>query len=142
VYFQHHGKNYRTFLREFYFAGTHEDAVYDVLNRKADIGAAKNTVFNRLARSDGRITEQLLVLAESPEVPENALAVRKDLDRSLRAQLQDALLAMDTDPEGERVLKTFGARRFILTRNSDYKAVYDYAHDINLQLATYDYLND
>lgn len=142
AYFQHHGKNYHTFLREFYFAGTHEDAIYDVLNGKADIGAAKNTVFNRLARRDARIKDLLIVLAESPEVPENALAVRKDLDRSLRSQLQDALLSMDADPEGARVLKTFGARRFILTRSSDYKAVYDYARDINLHLATYDYLND
>ncbi len=142
AYFQHHGKNYRTFLREFYFAGTHEDAIYDVLNGKADIGAAKNTVFNRLARSDAKIRDLLDVLAESPEVPENAFAVRKDLDRGLRSQLQDALLSMDADPEGVTVLKTFGARRFILTRGSDYKAVYDYARDINLRLATYDYLND
>ncbi len=142
AYFQSHGKNYRTFLREFYFTGTHEDAIYDVLNRKADIGAAKNTVFNRLAKSDPRIRDELVILAESPEVPENALAVRKDLDRALRTQLQDALLGMDSDPEGARVLKAFGARRFILTRSSDYNAVYQYARDVNLNLATYDYLND
>ncbi len=142
AYFQRSGKDYRTLLREFYFTGTHEDAIYDVLNGKADIGAAKNTVFNRLARSDRRLREELLVLAESPEVPENALAVRKDLDRPLRAQLQDALLAMDGDPEGAKVLKTFGARRFILTRNSDYGAVYQYAEQIHLNLATYEYLND
>jgi phosphonate transport system substrate-binding protein len=141
-YFQRHGKNYNTFLREFYFAGTHEDVIYDVLNGKADIGAAKDTVFNRLARSDARLREELLVLAVSPEVPENALAVRKDLDRSLRALLQDALLSMDSDPEGAKVLKTFGARRFILTRNSDYAEVYRYAQELRLNLAGYAYLND
>jgi len=32
----------------------HEDAVYDVSEQKSDIGAAKNTVFNRLAQSDKR----------------------------------------------------------------------------------------
>ncbi len=141
AYFRRFGKDYRTFLREFYFSGTHEDAIYDVLNGKAEIGAAKNTVFNRLARADGRIRDELLVLAESPEVPENALAVRKDLDRTLRSQLQDALLAMDSDPEGARVLKAFGARRFILTRSSDYAAVYQYAREGSLDLASYDYLN-
>lgn len=142
AYFQQHKKNYRTFLREYYFTGTHEDAVYDVLNKKADIGAAKNSVFNRLAQSDKRISEELVVLAKSPEVPENALAVRKSLDSALKSRIQNELLTMDSDPEGARVLKAFGARRFVLTRNSDYRAVYDYARDSNLNLATYDYLND
>ncbi len=37
-----HGiRDYRTYLKEVYFAGTHEDVIYDVLNKKADIGAAK-----------------------------------------------------------------------------------------------------
>jgi phosphonate transport system substrate-binding protein len=142
AYFQQHKKNYRTFLREYYFTGTHEDAIYDVLNRKADIGAAKNSVFDRLAQSDKRISEELVVLAKSPEVPENALAVRKGLDSALQSRIQNELLTMDSDPEGAKVLKAFGARRFILTRNSDYRAVYDYARDSNLNLATYDYLND
>ncbi len=142
AYFQQHKKNYRTFLREYYFTGTHEDAIYDVLNKKADIGAAKNTVFDRLAQSDKRVSEELVVLAQSPAVPENALAVRKGLEGTLKSRLQNELLAMDSDPEGATVLKAFGARRFILTRNSDYRAVYDYARDSNLNLATYDYLND
>ena len=142
AYFRKHQKNYRTFLREYYFAGTHEDVINDVLDKKADIGAAKNTVFNRLAKSDGRISEELLILAESPEVPENALAVRKNLDSGLKSRLEAALLNMDSDPEGARILKAFGARRFILTRTSDYNPVYDYARQSNLNLATYDYLND
>jgi phosphonate transport system substrate-binding protein len=142
AYFQRHKKNYRTFLREYYFTGTHEDAIYDVLNKKADIGAAKNTVFDRLAQSDRRVSEELVVLARSPAVPENALAVRKGLEGTLKSRLQNELLAMDSDPEGAIVLKEFGARRFILTRNSDYRPVYDYARDGNLNLATYDYLND
>jgi len=142
AYFRQHSKNYRSFLREYYFAGTHEDVIYDVINRKADIGAAKNTVFDRLARSDKRITDELVVLARSPAVPENALAVRKGLDSALQSRLQNELLNMDSDPEGANVLKAFGARRFILTRNSDYRAVYDYARDGNIDLSTYDYLND
>ena len=142
AYFQQHKKNYRTFLREYYFTGTHEDAIYDVLNKKADMGAAKNTVFDRLAQSDKRISEELVVLAQSPEVPENALAVRKGLDSALKSRIQNELLTMDSDPEGAKVLKAFGARRFILTRDSDYRAVYDYVRDSKLNLATYDYLNN
>ncbi len=134
--------NYRTYLKEFYFTGTHEDAIYDVLNRQADIGAAKNTVFDRIAAYDSRLKTDLVVLATSPEVPENGLAVRNTLDPSLIQKLKDILLNMQNDPEGKGILTSFGARRFIETQDEDYSSVLDYAKHINLNLATYDYRNE
>jgi phosphonate transport system substrate-binding protein len=142
AYFKEHGKNYRTFLKESYFAGTHEDAILDVLNRKADIGAAKNTVFEKLGASDDRIYRELVILERSPDVPENGLAVRKGLDNSLKEKLKRALLTLDEDPEGVAVIKEFGVRRFIETNNNDYRPVYRYAQEIGLNLATYDYMNE
>ena len=63
AYFKIQGvKDYRAHFKETYFAGTHEDAIYDVLNKKADIGAAKNTVFERLAQADSRILRELEIL--------------------------------------------------------------------------------
>ena len=142
-YFHDYGiSDYRHFLKEEYFTGTHEDAIYDVLDRKADIGAAKNTVLQRLAKEDPRILKDLIVLQRSPEVPENALALRKDIDVSVRDQLKQSLLAMHLDPEGKEVLKKFGAIKFIETRTEEYKIIVEYAHDIGLNLSTYDYNND
>jgi phosphonate transport system substrate-binding protein len=142
AYFKKHGENYRTFLKESYFAGTHEDAILDVLNRKADIGAAKNTVYERLEASDDRINRELVILERSPDVPENGLAVRKGLDDSLKKRLKGALLAIHEDPEGLAVLREFGARRFIETNDNDYQPVYHYAQEIGLNLTTYDYMNE
>jgi len=142
-YFHKHGiSNYKGYLKEAYFAGTHEDAIYDVLKRKADIGAAKNTVFERLSKTDPRIQKELVVLERSPDVPENALALRKDIDASVRGRLMDALLTMHLDPDGKKVLEQFGAQRFIETRNEEYDTVVKYAGDIHLDLSTYDYKND
>jgi phosphonate transport system substrate-binding protein len=142
-YFHKNGvMDFKGFLKEGYFAGTHEDAIYDVLNRKAEIGAAKNTVFQRFAKNDPRILKELVVLERSPEVPENALALRKDIDPSLRSQLGDALLKMHLDPAGRKVLEQFGALRFVETTNQDYSVVRKYAEDIHLNLSTYDYKND
>jgi phosphonate transport system substrate-binding protein len=142
-YFQNHGiSNYRGYLKEAYFTGTHEDAIYDVLNRKADIGAAKNTVFQRLAKSDPRILKELVVLARSPDVPENALALRNDIDPVLRNLLKETLLKMNLDPDGKKVLEQFGAQRFIETRNEEYSIIEKYARDIHLDLSNYDYKND
>ena len=142
-FFHHNGvRNYKTYLAETYFAGTHEDAILDVLERKADIGAAKNTVFERLAKNDPRISKELLVLMKSPEVPENALAVRKDLDEALKQGIKTTLLTMDEEAGGQAVLKAFGAQRFIETTDKDYAPIIEYAREIGLNLSTYDYLND
>jgi phosphonate transport system substrate-binding protein len=142
-YFHRHGiSNYREYLKESYFSGTHEDAIYDVLNKKADIGAAKNTVFNRLAAADARIREELLVLERSPDVPENAIALRKDIDEPVRSRLKETLLNMHLDPEGKQALERLGALRFTETTNQEYGVVVKYAEDIHLNLSTYDYTND
>lgn len=140
AYFQRHHFDYHT-LREAYYSGTHEDTIYDVLNRKADIGAAKNTVFDRLSAADQRISSELVVLETSPAVPENALAFRPDVDETVKTAVVQALLAMQNDEKGRVVLNTFGARRFIPTREADYEPVYRYARQIGLNLADYNYQN-
>jgi phosphonate transport system substrate-binding protein len=142
AYFMKHGKSHRTYLKESYFTGTHEDAIYDVLNRKADIGAAKNTVYERLAATDGRIRNELVVLERSPDVPENGLAVKKDLAADMKRKLKQSLLDMHHDPEGVHLLKDFGVQRFIETNDKDYLPVYRYASKIGLDLATYNYMNE
>lgn len=142
AYFKSHGvKDYKAYLRETYFTGTHQDAIYDVLNKKADIGAAKNTVYKRVSNTDGRITQELVILEKSPDVPENGLAVRKSLDDPLKNRLKEALLTMHDDPNGKNIVKNFGARRFIETTDDDYVPVFKYAREIHLNLATYDYMN-
>jgi phosphonate transport system substrate-binding protein len=142
-YFQKHGiSDYNHFLKEAYFTGTHEDAIHDVFNKKADIGAAKNTVFQRLASEDPRILKELVVLDRSPEVPENALALRKDIDASVRNLLKESLLNMHLDPDGKQVLERFGALKFIETTNKDYSVVREYAEHVQLDLSTYEYMNN
>jgi phosphonate transport system substrate-binding protein len=142
AYFKKHGLDFRTYLRETYFSGTHEDAIYDVVNRRADIGAAKNTVYERLAASNAGIRNDLVVLERSPEVPENGLALKKDVDDDVKKAFAEALLNMHNDPEGRAVLRAFGARRFIETTDADYDPVYKYAREAGLDLATYDYMNE
>jgi phosphonate transport system substrate-binding protein len=142
-YFKTQGiDDHESWLKESYFTGTHEGAIYAVLEGRADIGAAKNTVFSRLAHDDARLTEELLILSRSPDVPENGLCVRKDLAPALTSKLQQALLKMEEDEHGKEVLRGFGAARFIPTAEEDYAVVFEFAQQIGLDLETYDYIND
>ncbi len=131
-----------SFLRECYFTGTHEDAIRDVLDGRADIGAAKNTVYYRLAEQDRRILDELQILAESPRVPANSLGVGKNISESLRLRLKKILLEMYDDTEGRTILENFGARRFVETTRSDYDPVFQYAEHVGIDMSTYDYLNN
>ena len=143
AYFKEHGiKDYRVFLKEVYFTGTHEGAIEDVLNGKVDIGAAKNTVFMKLANQDSRIKTELKILKRSPDVPESGLAVREDLDHAIKKKLKETLLNMHNDPDGINVLNNFGAKRFIETNDGDYATLYQYMQEIGLNLNTYHYWDE
>jgi len=141
-YFKTHGiDDHRSFLKETYFTGTHEGAIYDVLEKAADIGAAKNTVFYRLAATDPRITDELTLLARSPRVPASGLCFRSNLDGLVKKEIKETLLNMYRDEEGKEVLKHFGAVRFIETAERDYNPVFEYAAQIGINLKNYDYMN-
>ena len=143
AYLRTHGiRNYKAFLGETYFTGTQEDAIYDVLNKKADIGAAKSTVYHRLAQEDGRIERELKILSRSPDVPDFALAVRRDLNPLVRIAITRALLKMDADPEGKEVLKSLGARRFIPTTDKEYEPVRAYERQLGLSAEKRDRLRE
>ena len=140
AYFKKMGiENYATYLKEVYFTGTHTDAIYDVLNRKADIGATKSTILEKVEASDIRVKKELVVIERSPELPESSLTVRKDLDPALKKKMKQVLLDMYKDPEGQNVLEQFGARRFIETTDQDYNGVYEYTRQLDIDLQTFDY---
>jgi phosphonate transport system substrate-binding protein len=113
-----------------------------VLNGKADIGAAKDTVFFREADKNPRINKELNIIVESLKVPENGLAVRKDLDESVKKKLKEALLNMNKESDGQKALNNLGALKFIETTDTDYVNVRKLMKKIGLNLSTYEYMNE
>jgi phosphonate transport system substrate-binding protein len=134
--------NYEEWFSEYYFSGTHEDAIKDVLNGAADIGAAKNTVFYRMAEADPRVIEQLEILKTSPRVPANGLAVNRDIPDDIKRALMEKLLTMHQNSEGRRILEGLNVEKFINTTAKDYQTVLDYAEQIGIDLSHYEYINE
>jgi phosphonate transport system substrate-binding protein len=142
AYLKEHGvSDMKTYFRETYFAGSHDAAIYAVLDKKAEIGAAKHSMYDRVARTDPRVKKDLVILAESPKVPSNGLGVRHDLNPMIKRQLRDVLIGMDQDAEGKEVLKKFEAIKFIPTSREDYTIVIEYARKAGIDLKTYEYIN-
>ncbi len=142
AYFKASGvSNPQAYLGRSFFAGSHDAAILAVLNHEADIGAAKNTVYDQLASENPRIEKELVILAASGVVPQNCLAVRKDLDPALREELKEVLLKMDRDPAGADALRQLGARGFLETTDADFAYVYTLAAQVGIGLKTYQYRN-
>jgi phosphonate transport system substrate-binding protein len=142
AYFKRYGVSKpHAFLGESFFAGSHDASMLAVLNKEADIGAAKNTIYDQMSAENPRIEKELVILAASGVVPQNCLAVRKDLDPELKNALQQALLEMDKNDEGTEALRKFGARGFIETRDSDYEYLYKLASQVGIDFKTYRYEN-
>lgn len=134
--------DFKKFFGEYFFAGSHDAAIIAVLEKKADIGAAKHSIYDRVKKTDPRVERDLVILAESAKVPSNGLCVRKGLDESIKKNLKDALLNIDKDPQGKQVLEKFGAIKFIETTISDYKQVFDLAAKAELDIKNYKYRNE
>lgn len=143
AYLADHGiRNVNDFLGETYFTGSHDAAMYAVLQGKAGVGAAKDSVYEWIASRDPAIDRDLHVLARSEEFPSNGLALRKDIDPALVARLKTVLLQLHENPQGLKVLEALRAKRFIETRVEDYKPVFDVARRAGIDVSTYVFKND
>jgi phosphonate transport system substrate-binding protein len=124
AYLEQHGiTDSNSFFHRFSFAGSHASAIFAVLDGRADIGAAKDTVYNRLVHNDPSIGQELEIIAQSPKVPEITLCIRKEIDPELRARLAEVLLTMDKTADGRKVLEQFKALRFVKSSKADFDGV-------------------
>jgi phosphonate transport system substrate-binding protein len=118
-YFKYYGiKNIKDYFSQISFANSHDAAAWAVYTGEADIGGAKNHIFNNFMAEYPDFKEQMIVIAESSQVPSNGLAVRKDLNSAIKLRIKTLLLSLHETPEGKEILKKFGALKFIKTSKS------------------------
>ncbi len=133
--------DFTVFFKDYFFTGSHDAAIDAVLNRKADIGAAKNTIFTYYMDSNPRAQKELVIIADSVPVPSNGLCVMPTVSKDTVAKLQAALLGLDKNPSGRLVLEKFRALKFVETSATDYKPVMDMAKEAGIKLESYNYQN-
>ncbi len=142
AYFKENGvPDPRAYFREIFYTGSHDAAILAVLNGEADVGVAKNTIYDQMSAENSRLDKELLILAVSDPVPQNCLAVRSNLDPELKNALKRALLDMDKDAAGAEALRQFNARGFVETLDSDYGYLYRLSRRVGVDLRTYRYKN-
>jgi phosphate/phosphite/phosphonate ABC transporter binding protein len=165
IFFKRRGiEDLEAYLGKISYVGSHDLSVLKVLYGEIEAGAAKDLIFEKLAREDPTIKRELTILAESPPVPENALVIREDVDFvcfschqraggqgvqtsysgqgysvDLKKRFKEILLSLPETPEGREVLRKFGADQFIETTHADYEELYQMIRELEIDLREYTY---
>jgi len=91
-------------LRGVFFLGSSDKVFFSILNGKVDAGAIARPLYHYLSHRSGR-GDQILVLAQSPPIPQGAIVARKGLDESLIKRLKDLLVNFCFSEEGKKFLQ-------------------------------------
>ncbi|HWS15486.1 MAG TPA: phosphate/phosphite/phosphonate ABC transporter substrate-binding protein [Candidatus Methylomirabilis sp.] len=99
----------------------HDTVVYKVLNRDADCGTVKDSVFDKMAASDERVKNEIVILATSQKFPDGNVMFRKAAPAGLVKETSKVLLGMGKDPDAKPALDALGADRFIPSPAKEYE---------------------
>lgn len=86
------------------FSNDAENTLFWVLKNKVSAGAVNADYFAALA---GSRIDELRIILSTEETPRNVVCVRSDLDPELVQKVEEVLLAMDDEEQGQKVLRDF-----------------------------------
>ena len=87
-------------------AGSHDQVIISVYNGDCDAGATFDDARDNVEDDFPDVKEKVLVLATTPEIPNDSVSFVKDFPADMRQQIVDALLAYAQTDEGKDVLNT------------------------------------
>jgi phosphate transport system substrate-binding protein len=159
IYFKNHGvSNMEQYLNKIYWVDSHETSINMIAEGKVQAGAAKDLVYYRMIQKNPEFKKNLVIVAQSAPVPDNALIVYKyihnvcydchrkqfasdnglvSIKTGIELGLKDALLELDKTAVGREVLAKMGADRFIETTDDDYRNLYDMFAKLGVDPKTY-----
>jgi phosphonate transport system substrate-binding protein len=142
AFFRDHGvEDLEAFFGEVQFWGSHDASINAVLDGRADVGAAKNTIWEHLDRQNRGAIDELQILETSPKVPSNGLFVSPEVDPAIRDAIRSTLLGLDEDPAGEKVLAKLRVLGFVPTDIASYEPVFELARAAGIDMGSYTYRN-
>ncbi|RMG05236.1 MAG: phosphate/phosphite/phosphonate ABC transporter substrate-binding protein [Nitrospirae bacterium] len=128
-----------SYFSEYYFTGSHDAALYAVLDGRADAASLREDILKDAVSKDPSIGDEIQVIARSDEMPVSTLCVRNDLPEEIRGLLRESLLNMSDDEKGKEVLMGMSISRFSPAKKEDFEVVYKLLRNVGLDARSYDY---
>jgi phosphonate transport system substrate-binding protein len=116
-------KDLEEFFSEVQLSGSHDASIWMVANGLADLGAAKNTVFDETMQRKPGLRERVEILHSGGHYPDSTLVLSEKVPPALVERIRSVFLGMSDSADGREVLKRFKANRFIPSPVEDYKDV-------------------
>jgi len=123
----------KTFFREAIFAGAHDAALLALLNGTVDAAAVFDEAPQRLLPDKSRPAE-LLMVAESPPIPNDGVCARQGLEAGLVVRLARALLGLNRPEHRATLLRLYNIDGLVSARDQDYDPVREAVDTLNLPL--------
>jgi phosphonate transport system substrate-binding protein len=86
-------------------AGSHNNVITQVYNGDCDAGATYADARSSIEEDVPDVTEKVVVLAETTDIPNDSVAFVKDLPADVREELENALLEISQSEEGQTALE-------------------------------------
>ena len=119
------------------FAGGHDKVAIAVLDRQVEGGALGKDVLPRLTSTYPRVMEEIKTLEESPDIPNDGVAFRKELPADIVQKTREALLRISAREDGQKLFEdAIGTRGVAETTDAAYEPVRRAAAVLNLDLET------
>jgi len=134
-------KDPAAFFSRIQLSGSHDAALWMVANGMADLGAAKNTIYEECVRDRADLKDGLEVLYRGGHYPDSTLVVAPRVPPEVREALRMVFLRMSGHNEGMVMLRKFGARRFVNALPEDYEDARRVVRDSGYDLAEIEILD-
>ncbi len=125
------GSTTSDFFRRTFYTESHDKSIEAVATGLANAAAVDSLIFDALTGQPGSFADQLKVIERSEAFGMPPVVVPPGLPAELRLKLLRVLLAMDKDPEGQKVLKSLGMDGFALPEPELYRSAILLQKEIN-----------
>jgi len=112
----------RTFFKEVVFSGAHDASMRALLNGHVDAIASFDLAREQYVK-DPAERERIVVVAETPEIPEAGIAARDGLDPALFARVRAALLQIKAPAHASLLERLYEIDGFAPAEDRDYDPV-------------------
>jgi phosphonate transport system substrate-binding protein len=117
---QQMGESPETFFDSTIFTYSHDDAIYAVANGVADGASVDALVLDFAIKRDPSLSSRVRVIHTSEPFGIPPVVVGPNIRPQLQSQIQDVLLNLHEDPEGQAALQALDYDRFTLIAEEDY----------------------
>ena len=97
--------DYENFFSATYYAGSHDQVVFDIQQDKTDAGAISSIQYDNLIRAGKLHPDDMNIIWKSEDIPGSPFLARSDLDKSIQDSFTFAMIHIHS--EAPTILKNF-----------------------------------